>query len=324
MHPASFIIHISAPGPADGVALDGIRRGIPVNDFLQQLGVDTLTATRLLFSLIFVFGIFVISYALRQYINSRVEEPKARQSMRRAVNWGMAVAITLVLGILWLERLGNLSVALGLVTAAAAVALQEVVSSFAGWVLITSGRAFDIGDRIEMGGIRGDVIGFGVLRTTLMEIGNWVKGDQYTGRIVTISNSAVFQNPIYNYTRYFQFLWDELSVPITFDSDFRKAQRILSDVASEHTDTLISIAREELEEMARHFRVSKTELRPLVFITFDDNWVELSLRYVTEAKRRRITRHTLSEKILDAISREPDIRFASETMDVTMKQSRAA
>jgi small-conductance mechanosensitive channel len=295
-----------------------------VNEMIQQLGIDTLTATRMLFSLIFVFGISVISYALRRYIDSRVEEPRARSSMKRAVTWGMVVAITLVLGILWLERLGNLSVALGLVAAAAAVALQEVVSSFAGWVLITSGRAFEIGDRIEMGGIRGDVIGFGVLRTTLMEIGNWVKGDQFTGRIVTISNSAVFQNPIYNYTRYFQFLWDELSVPITFDSDFQKAQRILSEVAAEHTDTLIAVAREELEDMARHFRVSRTELSPLVFVSFDDNWVELSLRYITEAKRRRITRHMLSERVLERMSREPDIRFASETMSVTVRQPRSA
>jgi small-conductance mechanosensitive channel len=228
------------------------------------------------------------------------------------------------MGILWLERLGGLSVALGLLAAGAAFAMREVVASAAGWLLITSGRAYMVGDRIEMGGIQGDVIGFGILRTTLMEIGNWVRGDQYTGRTVTVSNAVVFQQPIYNYTRYFRFLWDELGIPITFASNVEKAQEIALAIANKHTEDLLAGAREEMASMARHFNISAVELMPAVFVSFDDNWVELSLRFLTEARVRRRMRHQISQQILAAFSAESDIQFASETMSVTVRRGSKA
>lgn len=288
---------------------------------LELFNLDPVIAGRAVFSIVFVVGLYLLALALRQLVDQRVEDPRARFGLKKAVTWVTVSVVLVVLGILWLERLGGLSVALGLVAAGAAFSLREAISSFAGWLLITSGRAYDIGDRIELGGIQGDVIGFGVLRTSLMEIGNWVKGDQPTGRIVTVSNSVVFQQPVYNYTRYFHFLWDELSIPITFSSNLKKAREMILRVANEYSESLVVTAKEELESMARRYRVGETELRPSIFVSFNDNWVELSLRYITEARLRRQTRHRLSERILEALSPEPDIRFASETMMVTLRES---
>src|SRR5205807_6397666 len=109
----------------------------------------------------------------------------------------------------------------GLPTARLAFALQKVLTSFAGYVLILRGRTFTVGDRIPMGGVRGDVIALGFMQTTIMEMGQppsvqsadpamWVKSRQFTGRLVTVTNSKIFDEPVYNYTRDFPFIWEEM------------------------------------------------------------------------------------------------------------------
>lgn len=114
--------------------------------------------------------------------------------------------------------------ALGVAGAGIAFALQEVITSVAGWIALSFGQFYTIGDRVQLGGIKGDVIDIGMLRTTIMEIGEQVKGDQYTGRIVRITNSFVCQGPVYNYSADFPFVWDEITVPIKYGGDHNLAR----------------------------------------------------------------------------------------------------
>jgi small-conductance mechanosensitive channel len=104
-------------------------------------------------------------------------------------------------------------VAIGVAGAGIAFALQEVIGSVAGWIAISFGGFYRPGDRVQVGGIKGDVIDIGILRTTLMELGEWVNSDLYSGRIVRVANSFVFKQPVFNYSGDFPFLWDELRLP---------------------------------------------------------------------------------------------------------------
>ena len=124
----------------------------------------------------------------------------------------MTVLLLLGLASIWFDDPTRLTTALGLVTAGLAFALQRVVTALAGYVLILRGKTFNVGDRIVMGGVRGDVIALGFIQTTIMEMGQpppvqnadpamWVQGRQYTGRIVTVSNAKMFDEPVFNYTR---------------------------------------------------------------------------------------------------------------------------
>src|SRR5690625_1072365 len=125
------------------------------------------------------------------------------------------------------DKLGGLTVALGVAGAGIAFALQEVIVSFAGWIAIMFGGSYKTGDRVQLGGIRGDVMDIGVLRTTIMEIGQWVDGDLYNGRIVLIANSFVFKEPVFNYSGDFPFLWDEIKIPIQYGSNYEMVNEIL-------------------------------------------------------------------------------------------------
>lgn len=278
---------------------------------------DPVIVGRMIFSIAFVLALYLVATAFHRLIVLRIDDPPARVALHRAVNY-VAVGVGLiVLGVIWLERLGGFSVALGFVAAGAVVAAREIIASVGGWVLITSGRAYRIDDRIEMAGIQGDVIAFGVLRTTLMEIGNWVEGDQHTGRIVTISNSAVFQQPLYNYTRHFSFIWDEIHVPIAYHSNWRKAREICLHHAEESSRQIMLEARNELDEMRRRFVIGHAEISASVYTSFNDNWVELAVRYLTPVRGRRAVRDGLSRSILAALQEAGDITIASQTISLS-------
>jgi small-conductance mechanosensitive channel len=155
-------------------------------------------------------------------------------TVRKVTNYLINTLVALIIFGIWVQRVGDLSIALGILGAGLAFALQEVIGSIAGWVAIITGRPFTIGDRVETGSIRGDVVDIGLLRTTLMEIGNWLAGDHNTGRIVTVSNAFIFKEPLFNYSRHLKYIWDEVSVPVTYESDWQRAIQIMIDAVQQH------------------------------------------------------------------------------------------
>jgi len=206
---------------------------------------------------------------------------------------------------------------LGLAGAGITFALREVIVSFAGWFAILFGDFFKVGDRVLLGGIKGDVIDLGILRTTLMEIGDWVDGDQYNGRIVRVANSFIFTSPVYNYSANFQFVWDEIHVPIRFGSDVKLARGIIKKVADDVLGDVSVQAKDAWFEMRKHFRLEDAALENRIFMTFDDNWVTLSLRYVVDIKQRRTVKDVLFTNLLEELEKHHgSIELGSETIEM--------
>src|SRR4051794_32653467 len=197
----------------------------------------------------------------------------ARFWARQGVNLATAVLVVLGLLSIWFDNGLHAAAALGVLTAGAAFALQKAITSLAGYFLILRGDIFTVGDRIVMGGVRGDVVGLGFLRTTILEMGQplgdddedvhtWVDGRQYTGRVVTVANAAVFDEPVFNYSREFSFLWEELKVQIALDADYEQAERILLEAALEHSKDRAALGTESLQKMRRRFFVPNADLDP--------------------------------------------------------------
>jgi len=226
------------------------------------------------------------------------------------------LAVVFILGI-WVQRIGDLSVALGIMGAGLAFALQEVIGSIAGWITIVTGRPFEIGDRIETGGIRGDVVDIGVLRTKLMEIGNWLGGDHNTGRIVTVSNAFIFKEPLFNYSRYLSYIWDEITIPVPYESDWQQAIKIMTDVVLNHPEyqSLLPKAQEQRRQARREFAIKITPLEARTYVRLTDNWIELGLVYPVAIDIRRSFRSEVSQKILGEFSSEK-ITVASQTLAI--------
>ena len=226
--------------------------------------------------------------------------------------------LTLVLfTVVFSDKLGGLTVAFGVAGAGIAFALQEVIVSFAGWVAIMFGGFYKTGDRVQLGGIKGDVMDIGVLRTTIMETGQWVDGDLYNGRIVLIANSFVFKEPVFNYSGDFPFLWDEIKIPIQYGSNYDLVKEILEQAGKDIADDLSSKSREKWSTLQNKYRLEDAQTEPMVSLIANDNWVEFTLRYIVNYKKRRMTKTALFTQILKNVdASNGQIKFASATFQL--------
>jgi small-conductance mechanosensitive channel len=227
------------------------------------------------------------------------------------------VASLVVVVVAYSDRLGGMGVALGVAGAGIAFALQEVIASAAGWVALAFGRFYATGDRVQLGGIKGDVIDIGILRTTLMEVGQWVDGDLYNGRIVRIANSFVFKEPVFNYSADFAFLWDEIKVPIRYGSDWRHASAVLQSVLEEICGEYARNSRTAWSRARDRYALENARIEPLVTLIANDNWLELTGRYVVDYRERRVTKDAIFRRFLEEVDRSDNrIRLASATVEL--------
>jgi small-conductance mechanosensitive channel len=215
------------------------------------------------------------------------------------------------------DRLGQFTVAFGVAGAGIAFALQEVIASVAGWLAVSFGGFYNPGDRIQLGGIRGDVIDVGILRTTLMECGQWVNADAYNGRIVRVANSFVFKEPVFNYSGDFPFLWDEIMVPIKYGSDYHLSRRLIENVADEVVGEYARNAAEAWQLVVRKYLIEDATVKPTVTMMANENWIEMTLRYVVDYRQRRPTKDRLFTRILEEVDKSDDrIGIAAATLNI--------
>jgi len=269
-----------------------------------------------LLTLLAAWGVHVLG---RRYIVRHTADPRARYSRRKLLHTVLLAATVVVLILLWSSRFPNTGTFLGLMGAGLAVALREPLLAVVGRIAILAGRTYNVGDRIQIEKVKGDVIDVGFVYTRMMEIGNWIDGDQASGRTVQFSNSKVFSGPIFNYTNHLEYVWDEIRVPITYGSDLQAMNDVLISVAGAYTEEFLEGAEAELEKMGRTFLVPVVETRPKVFVRVTDNWLECSLRYVVDAKKRRDATDFIFRKVFAEVRKRDDIQLASETMDVTAR-----
>lgn len=266
------------------------------------------------------FG-FVLASFLPSVVTRRFEDATSRYYARKLIRFVIGVVVLVVLAVIWRAFAGRIGVVLGLGAAGLAFAMQEVVGAIAGWFNILSGSIFRVGDRIQMGGVRGDVIDITPLRTKIMEMGaanedgSWVAGRQYTGRIVAVSNKMTFTEPVFNYSTVFGFIWEELTVPVPYDADWHRAEQILRDEVASVSAT--PGAQEAIKEMAARYPVPLADVEPRVFMRATDNWNELAARFVVPVRSARLVKDGVTRRVLDRFAAE-GIPIASATSDVTV------
>lgn len=256
-------------------------------------------------------------FALRRLAIRTIDDVSARYKARKAIGYaGYFLFLIVLLGLLS-ARIAQFSVVIGAIGAGVAFALQEVIASIAGWVALQFGGFYKPGDRVQLGGIRGDVIDIGVLRTTLMEIGGWVDGDQYNGRMVRIANSFVFKEPVFNYSGAFPFLWDEFTLPVRYGSDWKLAQTLIEDAVRAQVEDYTRKSEQLWQHVARSFMLEDARVDPAVTLTATDNWIAFNVRYIVDYKARRSTRDAIMRTLLEAIdATQGKVRLASTTIEL--------
>jgi small-conductance mechanosensitive channel len=272
------------------------------------------TVGKLVTFIIGVAIIWILIKLIQKNLFSKIKDNDNRYKATKISSFIGYVATVIFFPVIFSEKLGGLTVALGVAGAGIAFALQEVIASFAGWLAIMFGGFYNSGDRVQLGGIKGDVMDIGVLRTTIMETGQWVDGDLYNGRIVLIANSYVFKEPVFNYSGEFPFLWDEIKVPIQYGSNYEMAQKIILSAGIEVAGDLTLASKEKWKSLQKKYRLEDAQTEPMISLVANDNWAEYTLRYVVDYKKRRTTKTTLFSKILTEIETTKDeVKMASTT-----------
>ena len=276
--------------------------------------------------LLWTIGIIVLAFVVvrlshrisRKYFDAPARGYRSTKSVRRMVVFLTVVSIAVV----WSPGFGDLLTLLTVIGAGMAIALREVLLSIGGWARITLMSSYKEGDRIEINGVSGDVIDVRVLRTSLMEIRGWVDADQSTGRIVHIPNSWIFLYPLYNYTRSFEFIWNEIPVIVTFRSNWRAARDIMMKYAEESAAIVEQQARKEIKQVSREFLIHYSILTPFVYVRIVPDGVQLTLRYLCEARKRRGSEHALNLVMLDDFRAHPEIELAHQTLAMRPPEAR--
>jgi small-conductance mechanosensitive channel len=286
-------------------------------DFFNDIWANELYRKLILTGVIIVVVTIARNVIQRVILNRYRGDTHQVYMLRKIADYVVTAVGLIALFGLWIQRSTDLTVALGLVAAGLAFALQEIIGSIAGWLSIIFGRPFSLGDRIETGGIHGDVVDISVLRTSLMETGNWLGGMQSTGRIVTLSNAFIFKEPLFNYSRDLMVVWDEVRASIPYSADWQRAKALMVGVIDGNAEyqALIPLAREQQEAIRRRIVAADSPLEPRAYTKMADSWIELGVVYPVAYNRRRGFRSIITEDILRAFAAE-GIPLAFPTMTV--------
>ena len=286
-----------------------------MTDWLQsRLGLSPELQLKLLSTVLTVFGLWLLHRLALAFVYRRVRSPWSRYRWRKGITYVAYGLGVILVGRTWFVGIREVATFLGLIGAGLAVALKDPVTNLAGWVFILWRRPFEVGDRIEIGGNKGDVIDIHLQQFTLNEIGNWVDADQSSGRIIHVPNGRVFTEPLANYDRGFRYIWNEVPVLVTFESDWRKAKEILTRIAVKHAEHLTAQAEQDLLTASRQYLINYTKLTPIVYTKVIDSGVQLTLRYLIEPRKRRGTEHAIWEDVLTEFDQQPEVDLAYHTV----------
>ena len=296
----------------------------------RLIGLTSENVRKLLLTIALIVFVVLLRWILRALarvlVRGNTQLWRARFWTHQAIS--VLCALVLALGVvsIWFNDPGRLATVAGLVTAGIAVALQKVITAIAGYFVILRGNTFSIGDRIVMGDVRGDVVALGFMQTMVMEMGQpppvqsaspamWVHSRQFTGRIVTISNSEIFEKPVYNYTREFPYIWDEIHIPVSSQADRVEAESILFGAANKHALNQEKIGPEAVRRLQEKYQVDPIDLDPTVYYCLTDNWLELTLRFIAPDHGVRRMKDAMSREIIAELDKAK-IGIASGTYEI--------
>jgi len=279
----------------------------------ERLGLGMTAQWNLLASLLVILTIFIARRVTLSMVYRRTDDGRLRYRWQKTTSYvAFGTGLVLVASI-WAGAIQSFGTFLGLVSAGLAIALKDLVVNLAGWVFIMWRRPFQLGDRIQIGDHMGDVIDVRIFQFTLMEIGNWVGADQSTGRVIHVPNGKVLSDALANYSRGFQYIWNELPILVTFESNWRRAKEALEEIINRHALHLSETAEHRIKEVSSRFMIFYSKLTPYVYTRVADCGVELTLRYLCDPRERRGTAHTIWEEVLDAFAEFDDVDFAYPT-----------
>ncbi len=280
---------------------------------LDSVGISMETQHKIFVSVLIIFLLWLLRMVILRIVWKQTKVVKIRYQWKSTLALIIPSIGFILIGAVWLPAFEQLGAFLGLFTAGLAIALKDPLTNLAGWFFILFRKPFVVGDRVQIGKYAGDVIDIRLFQFTILEIGNWVDADQSTGRIIHLPNGKVFLQSQVNYSTGFNYIWNEIQIIITFESDWRLAKSILNEIVTGQTAHLSEQAEKEIFEASKNFMIYYKHLTPIVYTKVVDFGVKHTIRYLCNPRRRRGTENDLWEEILLRFGKEENIQFAYPT-----------
>jgi len=290
-------------------------------EWIQNLfqGGITDTQVKVILTLLIIIILWFIRRLLKRSVVRIQISPAARYSWRKTISYSTNALTLIGIAFLWSNQFASLATFLGLLSAGLAIAFKDPIVNMAGWYFLVFRKPFKVGDRIQINENIGDVIDVNLFEFSIIEVGNWVNSDQSTGRVIHIPNMKVFSSPIANYNAIVDFIWNEVEVVLTFESDWKKAKQLFTDLINREAPKTYLKAEKDLKSLDGEYLVYYNKLTPIVYTHVVDHGIVLTLRFLCPPKQRRASTQKVWEAILDCIQQEKNIDFAYPTRRIIGK-----
>lgn len=265
------------------------------------LGIDTeyIKLTILTIIVLLIFGI--LKLIVRKVYSKLPMNDKKKYFRNRKIKIILTIMSLIIIILIWGEKIQGIITLISFVSAGLTIAIREIIFNFFSGIYINFRKPFEVEDRIEIDGIKGDVINMHGLGFEMLEIGERVNAEQSTGRIVHVPNSYIFTKTLKNYTKVFKYIWNEMKFDIELDSDVEKTKEIIYDILH-NNEVLKEIPKkteDAVEEEIFEYRIYYNYLEPIIYTKIVGGHIELNLRYLVHPKKARDVEEEINEKILD-------------------------
>lgn len=288
-----------------------------ISDWISEnIGLSAAFQGKMLASVLLITALLFIRKLILRIIKKRILSPKAQYNWRKTTSYVFSLLIIFTVAPIWVSEFSSWTTFLGLLSAGLAIALREPVSNFFGWVYIIFQKPFELGDRIQIGKLQGDVLDISLFQFSMMEIGTWVDADQSTGRIIHIPNGKIFTDALLNYNQGFPYIWNEIPILLTFESNWRKAKEILLDIENRRVKTFGTPENQQVISSSHKLMIHFSKLTPTVYTSVKDSGILLTIRYLCHPKNRRESQQIIWEEVLVALEKNQDIVLAYPTQRI--------
>jgi len=293
-----------------------MREKMEIVDKLAEIipYINTPFVIKIIKSIIIILIFWLLNIVIRKIIFKNIKDIKVRYRWKKISGYFIIVIGAIFISRIWYEGVQSLATYFGLLSAGIAIALKDLIANIAGWIYIISRRPFEVGDRIQLGENAGDIIDQSIFEFSILEIGNWVDADQSTGRIVHIPNGKIFMNELANYDKGFKYIWNEIPVLITFESNWQKAKQVLTVIADKHKEITSKKVEKQIKKAAQKYMIYYNNLTPIVYTDVKDSGIMLTIRYLCETRNRRGSEQEIWEDILIEFAKNNDIDLAYPTI----------
>ena len=279
----------------------------------ESIGISATTQKEILISIIIILLLSLFRFIIIRIVWKQTMDVKVRYQWNHLLSFIIPFTGIILIGAIWVPAFEQFGTYLGIITAGLAIALKDPLTNLAGWLFILIRKPFVVGNRVQVGIHTGDIIDIRLFQFTMLEIGNWVEADQSTGRIIHIPNGKVFLEPQANFNSGFEYIWNEIKILITFESDWKKAKNLLEEVINEHAENVDLKVEKEILEASKNYMIYYKHLTPIVYTSVKDSGVQLTMRYLCNPRRRRGSENDIWEELLTQINARQDIDFAYPT-----------